>query len=108
MSGSAAAIDLGLKALRPGGHISLLGLPVAPVTIDLNALVIEKGVTIHGIFGRRIWETWETTRRLLAGGLVDVSPLITHRIALDDIEEAMHLLETGNAGKIVKIGRAHV
>jgi threonine 3-dehydrogenase len=101
MSGSAAAIDQALHALRPGGWISLLGLPARPVTLDLNALVIQKGVTVHGIFGRRIWETWEHTRRLLGTGLVDVSPLITHRIALDDVEEAMELLRHGESGKVV-------
>ncbi|MDP9325130.1 MAG: L-threonine 3-dehydrogenase [Candidatus Dormibacteraeota bacterium] len=101
MSGSEGAIDQALHALRPGGHVSLLGLPVAPVTIDLNELVIQKGVTLHGIFGRRIWETWEDTRRLLGGGLVDVRPMITHRMALDDVEEAMQLLKRGESGKIV-------
>jgi threonine 3-dehydrogenase len=75
---------------------------VAPVPLDLNELVIQKGVTIHGIFGRRIWETWEHTRRLLSpGGGVDVLPLITHRISLEDVEEAMQLLQRGESGKIV-------
>jgi threonine 3-dehydrogenase len=101
MSGSDRAIDQALHGLRPGGHLSLLGLPVAPVTIDLNDLVIQKGVTVHGIFGRRVWETWEDTRRLLGEGRVDVAPLITHRMALDDVEEALELLERGESGKIV-------
>lgn len=101
MSGHSAAITQALHALRPGGWISLLGLPVHPMTLDLNGLVIQKGVTVHGIFGRRIWETWEHTRRYLETGLVDVSPLITHRIGLDDVEEAMQLLEHGESGKVV-------
>ena len=101
MSGNPAAIDDALHALRPGGWISLLGLPTRPVSLDLNALVIQKGVTVYGIFGRRIWETWEHTRRYLGTGLVDVSPLITHRIALDDVEEAMELLRHGESGKVV-------
>ncbi|MDQ6747769.1 MAG: L-threonine 3-dehydrogenase [Candidatus Dormibacteraeota bacterium] len=101
MSGSPGAIDQALHALRPGGWISLLGLPVRPVSLDLNALVIQKGITVHGIFGRRIWETWEQTRRLLEGGLVDVRPLITHRVGLDDVEAAIQLLEHGESGKVV-------
>ena len=102
MSGAAPAIEQALRCLRPGGWISLLGLPVEPVRLDLNELVIQKGVTIHGIFGRRIWETWEHTRRLLSpGGGVDVTPLITHRISLEDVEEAMQLLQRGECGKIV-------
>lgn len=102
MSGNDVAIDQALSCLRPGGWISLLGLPVAPVRLDLNELVIQKGVTVHGIFGRRIWESWEQTRRLLSpGGGVDVSGLITHHIGLDDVEEAMKLLQSGDCGKIV-------
>jgi threonine 3-dehydrogenase len=101
MSGNAAAITQALQVLRPGGWISLLGLPVRPVSLDLNGLVIQKGVSVYGIFGRRIWETWEHTRRYLGTGLVDVSPLITHRIGLDDVEEAMQLLEHGESGKVV-------
>ncbi len=75
---------------------------MAPVTLDLNELVIQKGVTVFGIFGRRIWETWEDTKRLLSpGGGVDVKALITHHVALEDVEEAMHLLQHGESGKIV-------
>jgi threonine 3-dehydrogenase len=101
MSGAGPAITQALHALRAGGWISLLGLPTAPVSLDLNDLVIQKGVTIYGIFGRRIWETWVETSRLLGEGLVDVSPIITHRLPLDDVEEAMRLLEQGDVGKIV-------
>jgi threonine 3-dehydrogenase len=102
MSGAGSAIDQALRCLRPGGWISLLGLPVGPVSLDLNELVIMKGVTVYGIFGRRIWETWEQTSRLLGPeGGVDVTPLITHRIGLEDVEEAMHLLQQGECGKIV-------
>ncbi|GAC1336265.1 MAG: L-threonine 3-dehydrogenase [Candidatus Dormibacteria bacterium] len=101
MSGNPAAIDDALHALRPGGWISLLGLPSRPVSLDLNGLVIQKGITVHGVFGRRIWETWEETRRYLGSGLVDVRPLITHRIGLDDVEDAMELLRHGESGKVV-------
>jgi threonine 3-dehydrogenase len=102
MSGAGTAIEQALRCLRPGGWISLLGLPISPVTLDLNGLVIQKGVTVYGIFGRRIWETWEHTTRLLGpGGGVDVTPLITHHIGLDDVEEAMQLLQHGECGKIV-------
>jgi len=101
MSGNPAAIDDALHALRPGGWISLLGLPSRPVSLDLNGLVIQKGITLHGVFGRRIWQTWEETRRYLGSGLVDVRPLITHRIALDDVEDAMELLRHGESGKVV-------
>jgi threonine 3-dehydrogenase len=101
MSGNARAIEQALTALRPGAWISLLGLPRGQVTLDLNDLVILKGITVHGIFGRLIWETWEQTRRLLGPGGVDISALITHRVGLEDFEEAIQLLKSGECGKIV-------
>jgi threonine 3-dehydrogenase len=63
MSGSEVAIDQALHTLRPGGHVSLLGLPVAPITVDLNELVIQKGVTVHGIFGGCSAAAWSTSGR---------------------------------------------
>ena len=101
MSGSPVAITQALEALRPGGWISLLGLPSGNITLDLNALVIQKGVDVYGIFGRRFWESWEQTRRYLGEGLVDVTPAITHRLSLDDVEEAMQLLAHGECAKVV-------
>ncbi len=101
MSGHPRAVVQALQVLRGGGWISLLGLGDASVTLDLNTLVVLKGVTVHGITGRRIFETWEQTAALLATGRVDVTPLITHRFALDEFERAMVLLKSGQCGKIV-------
>jgi threonine 3-dehydrogenase len=71
------------------------------VTLDLNTLVVLKGITVYGVTGRRIFQTWEKTSELLAGGKVDVTPIITHRLALEDFEAAMALLKSGQSGKIV-------
>jgi threonine 3-dehydrogenase len=101
MSGNPAATAQALEALRSGGWISLLGLGDAPVTLDLNTLVIMKGITIFGVTGRRIWATWERTSALLTSGRVDVAPIMTHRLPLEDFEEAMALLKAGKTGKIV-------
>jgi threonine 3-dehydrogenase len=101
MSGHPAAVEQALQVLHSGGWISLLGLGDQPVTLDLNDLVVTKGVTIHGIFGRRIWETWERTSGYLSTGRVDVAPMITHRFALDDFEEAMATMKSGRSGKVV-------
>jgi threonine 3-dehydrogenase len=59
-----------------------------------------KGLRLHGIFGRRIYETWDQTQSLLRGGL-DVSPIITHRLDLEDWEQAFDLIATRHAGKVV-------
>jgi threonine 3-dehydrogenase len=60
-----------------------------------------KGITIYGIFGRRIWDTWERTSYYLNEGKVDVTPLITHRFPLADFEEGMAQMKSGQSGKVV-------
>jgi threonine 3-dehydrogenase len=101
MSGHPIAVQQGLEALHSGGWMSLLGLGDRAVTLDLNDLVITKGITIYGIFGRKIWDTWERTSEYLSSGKVDVSPLITHRFPLDDFSEAMAQMKSGRSGKVV-------
>ena len=101
MSGHPVAVEQGLQVLHNGGWISLLGIGDRPVTLDLNDLVVTKSITIYGIFGRRIWDTWERTSSYLSTGKVDVSPLITHRFPLDDFQEAMAQMKSGRAGKVV-------
>src|SRR5579864_1143319 len=101
MSGHPVAVQQGLESLHSGGWMSLLGLGDRPVTLDLNDLVITKGITIYGIFGRKIWDTWERTSDYLASRKVDVSPLITHRYPLDDFSEAMAQMKSGRSGKVV-------
>jgi threonine 3-dehydrogenase len=101
ISGHPMALEQGLQALHSGGWISLLGISDRPVTLDLNDLVVTKGITIHGIFGRRIWDTWERTSAYLSSGRVDVTPLITHRFPLGDFQEAMAQMKSGRSGKVV-------
>lgn len=101
MSGHPTGIQQGLEVLHSGGWISLLGLGDRPVTLDLNDLVVTKGVTVYGIFGRKIWETWEQTSKYLSAGRVDVTPLITHRFPLGDFGEAMAQMKSGRSGKVV-------
>jgi len=100
MSGHPAGIRDALRAVRSGGWVGLLGLPSAPVELDLANEVIFKAVRIEGIFGRRLWQTWEQMTVLLKRGL-DVSPVITHRFPLERFEEAFALLESGDAGKVI-------
>jgi len=100
MSGHPAGIRDGLRALRHGGWMSQLGLPARPVEIDLANEVIFPMAHVQGIFGRRIWETWEQATGLLRRGL-DITPVITHVLALERFEEAFALLRSGSAGKVV-------
>jgi threonine 3-dehydrogenase len=101
MSGSAAALDQGLRFVTRGGRISLLGIFGEPVAVDLSNLVIEKGVRVHGVFGRRIYDTWERTQDLLRSGALDVAPILTHRFDLADWQQGFDLLGSRQAGKVV-------
>lgn len=101
MSGNAAAIDQGLTLLRPGGDAALLGLPGKPIEVNWSDLLVTKGATVRGIYGRRMWETWHQMRALLGTGAVDLRPLITHRFALDDFQAAFDVMRSGESGKVI-------
>jgi threonine 3-dehydrogenase len=101
MSGHPKAIQQGFRLLRMGGRASLLGIPSRAVEIDLANAVIFKGATVHGINGRKMYETWFQAEALLCDGGIDLSPVITHRLPLAQFDEAMHLLESGEASKIL-------
>lgn len=103
MSGSPQAMRDGLAALRNGGRLSLLGLPKEPFELDWNRLVIFKGVTVHGIIGRRMYETWYQLDNLLGSGRLDLRPAITHVMPMARFEDAIGLLRSGNAGKVVLV-----
>jgi threonine 3-dehydrogenase len=103
MSGSPQAMRDGLAALRNGGRLSLLGLPKEPFELDWNRLVIFKGVTVHGIIGRRMYETWYRMDNLLSSGRLDIRPAITHVMPMQRFDEAIGLLRSGSAGKVVLV-----
>jgi threonine 3-dehydrogenase len=101
MSGHTSALDLAIEATRPGGRISLLGVfPDQSVKVRLNDAIF-KGIQIQGIVGRRLWETWDQMRELLAGGKLDISPVITHRFDYTEFDEAIKLILAGKTGKVI-------
>ncbi len=103
MSGNPQAINQGLKMLRPGGRMSVLGVPSGrEVTVDMANDIVFAGVKMEGIAGRKMWETWYQTAGLLAAGL-DIEPIITHRMPLEDFEKGMDLMASGDCGKVVLI-----
>lgn len=103
MSGNPQAVRDGLAALRNGGRMSMLGLPHEPFELDWNRLVIFKGITVHGIIGRRMFETWYQMDNLLGSGRLDVRPAITHVMKMEQFNEAVGLLRSGQAGKVVLV-----
>lgn len=106
MSGNPEALSQGFKVLAPGGRLSLLGLSHGPVRIDLNNEVILKGARIYGITGRKIFTTWYKSSRLLTSGLLDLRPLLTHRLPLTEFAAAMDLMTRGECGKIALLPAA--
>ena len=101
MSGAAPALEQALRVVTRGGSISLLGIFGEPPQVDLSELVIMKGLRLHGIYGRRVYDTWERTQALLRSGALDVTPIITHRLDLAEWERAFDLIASRHAGKVV-------
>ena len=101
MSGAPSAMDQGFRALRNGGRAALLGLPAKDVTFDFNSNIIFKGCTVLGINGRRIWETWYQTEKLLVGGRLNLDGIITHTFPLDQYERAFETMISGEGIKVL-------
>ncbi|MGH7728517.1 MAG: L-threonine 3-dehydrogenase [Vulcanimicrobiaceae bacterium] len=101
MSGSASAIDLGLHLLRRGGRAALLGIPPNDVALDLAERIIFKGLTVLGINGRKMFETWYQMEALVRAGRIDLRPIITHVLPLAAFREGFELMRSGAAAKIV-------
>ena len=108
MSGNAGAIRQALQAARKGARFTLLGLPATALELDLSRDVIMRGITLQGITGRRLWQTWYQVRSLLRSGLADrLQPLITHQLPLAQLDQGMALIESGRCGKVVLLPEVH-
>jgi threonine 3-dehydrogenase len=99
MSGSERALNDMLATMCHGGKVALLGIQAKIAAIDWD-LVVFNGLTIKGIYGREMYETWYKMTTMLQSGL-DISPVITHRFSYKQYEEAFHLLKSGQSGKII-------
>jgi len=99
MSGNAAAFREMLRTMHHGGSIAILGIPPGDTAIDWNQ-VIFKGLTLKGIYGREMFETWYKMTVMLQSGL-DISPVITHRFHYTEFEKGFAAMVSGNSGKVV-------
>jgi len=98
-SGSDSALQKALSILYPGGRLSLLGLFHAPVSVNLTDDVIFKGIEVYGITGRHVYETWYKVAALLPR--LNLKPIITHKLKLDDLERGFELMKNRECGKVV-------
>ena len=99
MSGAKPAFEQMLDTMLMGGSIAMLGIPATPYPVDLGKIV-GKALTVKGIYGRQMYETWYKMLALLDSGL-DMSKMITHRFPARDWQQAFDLMETRKAGKVI-------
>ncbi len=99
MSGNPDAFRSMLSNMAHGGKIAMLGIPTEPIAIDWNTVVFNM-LTIKGIYGREMYETWYKMTVMIQGGL-DISPVITHRYHYSDFQQAFHAMATGQTGKAI-------
>jgi threonine 3-dehydrogenase len=101
MAGHPDSIRTAFDIVRRGGRISLLGLTSKPISLNFSEDIIFKGITIQGINGRRMYQTWYQMTALLKSGKLNLHPVITDRISMTDFGKAMERLKTGEASKIL-------
>jgi threonine 3-dehydrogenase len=99
MSGNPAALRSAISATAHGGGIAILGIPTEEIAIDINEIVF-KMLTVKGIYGREMYETWYKMTVMLQSGL-DITPAITHRFPFREHEAAFATARSGDSGKVI-------
>ena len=99
MSGIESAFHDMLDNLNNGGKLALLGIPSKDIAIDWNKIIF-KGLTVKGIYGREMYETWYKMVTMLQSGL-DISKIITHRFPIDDFQKGFDIMNSGECGKVI-------
>ena len=88
-----------LDNMNNGGKIAMLGIPGKEMAIDWSQIIF-KGLTIKGIYGREMFETWYKMASLIQSGL-DLTPIITHHYAIDDFQKGFDMMRSGKSGKVI-------
>ena len=101
MSGHAGAIVEAFKCVRNGGDVALLGIPAGDVTLHWAEQIIFKAITVRGISGRKMFDTWYQCESFLRRHPDLIEPLITHRLRFDEFEDGIRAMQDGNACKVV-------
>jgi threonine 3-dehydrogenase len=101
MSGHPSGHAQAFAAARLGGRVNLLGTPSRTTEVDFARDVIFKGLTLYGVTGRKMYQTWHELRRFLRAGQLDPRPVITHRFPLEQIAQAIQVIKDGEAGKVI-------
>lgn len=99
MSGVPSAFKGMLENMNNGGKIAMLGIPAQDMSIDWSQIIF-KGLTIKGVYGREMFETWYKMTSLIQSGL-DLSPIITHRFSIDEFQQGFDIMRSGQSGKVI-------
>ena len=99
MSGNADAFRGMLDVMRPAGKIAMLGTPSTEMAIDWSKIIF-KGLELKGVTGREMFETWHKMIALIQAGL-DLSPMITHRLPVDEFQKGFEVMASGDSGKVI-------
>ncbi len=99
MSGSPAGFREMIDNMYNGSKISLLGILPNNTTVDWNEIIF-KALTLKGIYGREMWETWYQMEQMLISGL-DLTPVITHKFGIDEFQKGFDVMESGECGKVI-------
>lgn len=99
MSGSPKAFNEMVDNMYNGSKISLLGILPDHTNVDWNKIIF-KALTLKGIYGREMWETWYQMKQMLITG-INLEPIITHRFHIDDFQKGFDVMESGNCGKVI-------
>ena len=99
MSGAPPAIRQAIGALKMGGSLAMLGIPSSTMDVEWSQIIL-KAITIKGVYGREMFETWRKMLALIHAGL-DLAPLITHKVPADAFQQAFDTALSGQAGKVV-------
>ena len=101
IAGTSEAIQAAIRSVKMGGDVVVLGIPSEEIPVDFASDVVFRSVSIHGVTGRRMWDSWLRMKGLLKSGRLDVGPVITHRFPFDEYHKGFELMNTGNCGKVV-------
>jgi threonine 3-dehydrogenase len=101
MSGHPSGHAQAFAAARMGGRVNLLGTPSRTTEVDFARDIIFKGLTLYGVTGRKMYQSWHQMLRFLRAGQLDPRPVITHRFPLEQIAEAIQVIKAGQAGKVI-------
>ena len=101
MSGVPSAIHQAFSLVRVGGRVQMLGIPAKPMEVNFATEIIFKGITVYGVVGRRMYDTWIQMTQFLRSGQFDPTPVITHRFPLEQFDDAIAAIKGGEAGKVV-------